>query len=173
LTPSPNEDALFVALRAFLLLILPAGVEVIQGQTNRVASPKSVDYVVIWPTGRTRQATNVDTWDTSDPAPVTIDVSASTRFTVQIEAHGPNGGDNAQVMVTMLRSFYAVDNFPAGIAPLYADDPQQLPFMTGENQYEDRWVIMAQIQMTPLVSTPAQFADSLAVTVAVPADTGA
>lgn len=60
MTPSITQDAINTALGNFLTAILPAGVEVVVGQVNRVASPEG-DYVVMWPLRRPRLGTNVDT----------------------------------------------------------------------------------------------------------------
>lgn len=49
-------------LRAFVLSILPSGVEVIAGQDNRVPEPTGPDFVVMTPGRRGRLATNIDTF---------------------------------------------------------------------------------------------------------------
>jgi hypothetical protein len=61
-TISPNQSQIQIALRSFLLGILPAGTEVIQGQGNRVPEPKGADFVVMTPIRRERLATNVDSY---------------------------------------------------------------------------------------------------------------
>jgi hypothetical protein len=57
---SLTQSQEFRALRAFLLGVLPTGVEVVLGQVNKVAEPKAVDFVVMWPLRRPRLATNID-----------------------------------------------------------------------------------------------------------------
>jgi len=57
---SPSEEATQIALRSFLLGILPSGTEVIRGQANRVATPAGPNFVVFWPIRRLRLETNVD-----------------------------------------------------------------------------------------------------------------
>ena len=60
----PTESYEFTALRSFLLGILPSGVDIIQGQVNRVAQPSSPDYIVYWPLRQSRLSTNiVETYD--------------------------------------------------------------------------------------------------------------
>ena len=54
-----TESDVLAALRDFLIGILPAGVEVVKGQDNRVAEPQGDNFVVMTPTGRRRLATNV------------------------------------------------------------------------------------------------------------------
>ena len=58
---SLTEYDVLVATRAFLLAILPAGVEVVRGQDNRVPEPAGADFVVVTPVGRERLGTNVVT----------------------------------------------------------------------------------------------------------------
>lgn len=58
-----TEADMMTALRGFLLRVLPAGVEVVKGQGNRVAEPKCENFVVMTPILRTRLATNRDYYD--------------------------------------------------------------------------------------------------------------
>lgn len=165
---SITEDAILTALRAFLLAVLPAGVEVIQGQVNRVPEPTSPDFVMMIPTNRTRLSANVDTWDTVMP-PVQMAAAHPTQLSVQLDIHGPNGSDNAQIITTLWRDSYACDAIdPAVFQPLFATDGRQAPFINGENQYENRWTLELALQANPIVSTPAPFADSVRVTIEGP-----
>lgn len=97
-----------------------------------------------------------------------------TRFMAQIDVHGPLSGDNAQRISTLFRDGWGVDFFSAvevgGIAlegmisPLYADDPKQIPFVDAQEQWEDRYVVEAclQIQATVL-DLPQQFFEQVHV----------
>lgn len=97
-----------------------------------------------------------------------------TEFKAQIDVHGPLAGDNAQRISTLFRDDYAVQFFNGAsvggvalaglIAPLYADDPKQIPFILASQQWEDRWVVEAclQIQSTVL-DIPQQFAEQVEV----------
>lgn len=59
---SQTEYDALVALRSFLLSILPQGVEVIRSEINRVAEPDSADFVVMTPILRERLSTNVQSY---------------------------------------------------------------------------------------------------------------
>jgi hypothetical protein len=162
---SLTESQTLTALRAFLLAVLPSGIEVIQGQANRVAEPFGNDFVVMTPTQRVRLETNTVTYD--DPYPTTggsrFDLMP-TQVTVQLDIHGPAGAENTQIIATLFRSEYAVDQFAGSgfdVTPLYVSDPHQMPFLNGENQYENRWVIDAVMQANPIVTTAQQFAGTL------------
>jgi hypothetical protein len=61
-TLSLTESQTLAALRSFLLGVLPAGIEVIRGQGNRVPEPACPDFVVMTPGLRDRISTNVDSY---------------------------------------------------------------------------------------------------------------
>jgi hypothetical protein len=167
LTIDLTESAILTVLRAFLIDVLPLAPEsIVQGQDNRVSEPMAGDFIVFWPLNRMRLSTNRETWDVLNPAPSAMDRMQPTQVLVQLDVHGPNSTDNCQIITTTFRSDYATTFFAASgkeIQPLYADDGHQMPFINGEQQYEDRWVIQAVLQANPIVSTPQQFADTLTV----------
>lgn len=167
---SVTMDDVFIGLRSFLLAGLAgySGTEVVQGQVNRVSPPRSVNYVVMWPLRSIALATNVDSWNVANPAPTSIDMDRSTQVDIQLDVHGPDSSDIANIITMLWRSTYGVEACAAyHFDPLYAVDPRQIPFITGEGQYETRWVIELRLQITPRVSTPMQFADKLTPTVIV------
>lgn len=55
-----TQSNIQTALRSFLLSVLPSGVEVVQGQINRVPEPRGDDFVMFWVLGEERLSTNVD-----------------------------------------------------------------------------------------------------------------
>ena len=57
--PSITESAIFAAVRAFLLTILPGGIEVVRGLDNRVPEPRGPNFVTLTPSRRERLGTNV------------------------------------------------------------------------------------------------------------------
>jgi hypothetical protein len=227
---SVTESQLFTDLRAFLLDILPAGVEVIQGQDNRVPEPEAPDFVVMTPTWRGPLATIIDntadctfTGEITDlaltasavtgtinpgtlafgpnlpllgativaqvsgapggagvyaMAPGTPDASSGacaagvlqakqeTQVTAQLDVHGPNSADNRQIITTLFWNEWACEFFKAlghGVQPLYADDKGQMPFVNDQQQVENRWVILAELQVNPVVTVAQQFAQKLTV----------
>jgi hypothetical protein len=226
MTPSIVESAVFTALGNLLTAILPTGVSVIVGQTNRVASP-SGDYISMWPLRRPRLGTNLETpVDTKFTASITanqmivteissgeieegnqvfgvgvanstivqsqssgtvggvgtyivsgtqtvgsrimsagtLSIATSTEFVAQLDVHGPNSGDNAQVISNVIRSSFAVDQMAGtGVTPLFSDDPIQSPFHTAAVQYEERWTVDVHLQITPSISTPQEFYDAVAL----------
>lgn len=86
---------------------------------------------------------------------------------VQVDVHGgAEAGDNAQIISTAFRDDYAMEFFSgmnANIAPLYADDPRQMPFIDAEQQYEDRWIVEVHMQVNQTVIVPQDFATAVEV----------
>lgn len=164
MTPNLTDDAIMAALRAFLLAVLPAGVEVIQGQDNRVPEPLGPNHVVMTPARRVQLAQTTRDFDQENSE---IDVGRSTELHFKLDAYGPASSDNVQVISTLFRDAYGADFLrPYGVAPLYCDDGQQMPLVNGEFQYEQRWMMRGVLHANLLVATPAEFADSLITTLA-------
>lgn len=97
-----------------------------------------------------------------------MDVVQNTKIVIQADVHGPNSADNAQVISTLLRDSYGIQSFADqspnyGVTPLFTEDPRQMPFVNGEQQYEDRYVVEIALQVNPVISVPQQFADAATV----------
>lgn len=59
---TPTQDDIDVALRSWLLSVLPPVVPVVKMQVNRVPEPQATDFVVTNEVVRVRLATNIDSW---------------------------------------------------------------------------------------------------------------
>lgn len=191
-TLSLTETQVLTALRAFLVDVLPVGVEVVRGQDNRVSEPVSPDFVVMTPGARVRLSTNIETFAPvyAYVAPfgtggavqfvgrhgpvVGMSINATsakasatpTQVTMQLDFHGPSASDNSQVVQGLFRDPYACDFFTATglpIQPLYCNDAMQTAFLNGEEQYEDRWTLDVVLQTVPVTATLQQFADRLRI----------
>lgn len=163
-----TDALIYQALGNFLVGILDPAVEVIQAQENRVPSPIGPNYVVMNSVTRTRLATNVETWDTVNPAPTAQTVLIPTQASVQLDIHGPFGADNATIIDAMFRSGYGCDVFTVSgfaIQPLYADEAKQIPFTNGEQQYEDRWTFDVHMQIDPSITRPQDSANQAHINV--------
>lgn len=96
-------------------------------------------------------------------------------ITFQLDVHGPHSSDVAQVVSTLMRDEYGTQQFKElgfpDVIPLYADDPKQVPFINGENQYETRWVLYACVEAGQTINDiPQAFADELRIDEFVPVD---
>jgi hypothetical protein len=87
-----------------------------------------------------------------------------TKVTVQLDVHGPASADNVQIITTLFRDEYAVDQFTTSnfdVTPLYAGEPHQIPFLNAEQQIEERWTVDVVMQANPIITVPQQFASQL------------
>src|SRR5574337_877886 len=159
-TVSITESNVLTALRTFILSLVTC--EVVQGLGNRSAMPPT-DFIAMTPLSMTIIETNVSTYSDA-PGNGTQNVMRPTRLDVQIDCYGSTAFDRATIISTMLRSEYACNSFAASgfdVQPLYADDPKQLPFINGEDQYEQRFTFAAALQFNPVVTVPQDFATAL------------
>ncbi|HOU64635.1 MAG TPA: hypothetical protein PK861_01205 [Thermomonas sp.] len=153
------------ALRAFLLSVLPAGVEVVRAQDNQVPQPLAADFVVMTIIGRARLATNAVTYSDGGPGLAQErHAKQPTQVTVQLDIHGPESSNTVQIISTLFRDGYGCDKFTASgfdVQPLFCSDPRQAPFVNESQQVESRWTIDAVMQANPVVTSPQEFAADL------------
>lgn len=166
LTTDLDQDAITTAVRAFVVSVAPAGTPVVLGQVNRVPPPKAPLYVILTPTTRPRLSTVVSTWDVNNPDPANLAMLAPAQMMIQCDIFGANAFDLASTLEVAWRSPYgcaALDALNPLIQPLYADEPRQLAFIDGNQQYEDRWSVDLNLQINQTISVSSQFADTLEV----------
>jgi len=165
----PTEDDVFEALRAFLQDVLPpqtaspfVGHVVVVGQENRVSEPSETNYVVMTPLRMPRLSTNFNELQALGAEAKT---RQSAQVVIQLDVHGPESFNNSARISTMFRDSYAVEFFESydDIAPLFADDPRQAQFVSGEKQYEDRWIVEANLQVNFTLTRVTESARTLAV----------
>ena len=142
-------DQAIVAVATFLQPLMPAGTKIVRGQTNDVPPPLPPS-IVITEVGKPQYTT---TRVTSGGALIQQDTYLQpVRLDVQLDFYGLQAGDMSSIANTMLRSGYAVENFPDGVAPLYCSDAIQAPLITGEKQFEARWIITLSLQYNASVT---------------------
>lgn len=84
-------------------------------------------------------------------------------YSIQIDCYGPLSSDWAAIISATWRDDYAVNKMAPTCAPLYADDPKQLPIVDGEANFEQRWMLSAVLQYNPVVTVPQEFFDTATV----------
>jgi len=157
-----TEDDLVEDLGAFADTLVDC--EVVRGEVNRVPSPKG-DYVVITPMGMVGLSLPTTVYADPTPETGTRTLTRPTQWAAQVDCYGDRAQDRALVLSIALRSQYGCE-FLAELGraqPLYAGEPKQLPFITGESQYMERWSFDAVLQFNPSISLPQQFAEHLHV----------
>lgn len=165
MTPDLTLTQAYTALRTFLLGILPAGTEIVQGQANRVPMPQAGNFVVMTAMRMEQMAQTVHVvTPPTAPAPAlgTDEIARSVALHLQLDVYGPTSGENATVITTLLRDSYGSEAFDGtGFNPLYAEDPFQMPLVAGEQQWIQRWTIRLALHGHFAVTVPQSFADTL------------
>jgi len=146
------DQDVFRAFVTFFKTYIPSNVEIIQQQDNRVPMPNG-PFIAMNNNGMDRLSFNVDTYDSLTQGK---SILSSMIYEVQLDFYGPLSQAWAAETVTLFRDEYATEIFPANIQPLYADDPVQIPLISGESQYIQRWKLAARVQYKPTVSTVQQ-----------------
>lgn len=157
---SPSESAVCAALRAWLLAVLPAGVGVVAGQSNRVAPPLP-PFATLTLAGRERLSSGGWRYTAT-----TRDLTMPTQLSVLVRVFGPGAGDMAQRVIALWRDMQAADFLSAqglALSPLDVQGAHQSGFATAEHQYEDCWEITLLAQVTFILSIPQDFATTLPV----------
>lgn len=164
---------MLTAVRAFVLDTIGsdgATIEVVKGQDNRVPAPASDNYVVMTSMLQAMLETNTTTYHDGafDPTPGAGERKdlAPRDVTVQLDFHGPASMDLCTLVHAMTRTSYATDLFVQSgfdVTPLYATEPRQQGFVNGEQQVENTWIVDLHVQCNPLITSPQDFADELAI----------
>lgn len=151
--------------------------QILKGNQNQTATPLGT-YAVIQPGIKIRQ----DQGDRDyDPVALLQNVTRHTQYAYQVDCYGPSAPDWADIIAIAWRSLWACDqlngqgaNAPttkAAIQPLYADEPQQLNIVNGEQQYEQRYMVKLYLQANQVVGLPQDFFSTPpGVTIKPPAD---
>lgn len=143
------DQDVFLALVTFFQTFIPSNVEIVQQQDNRVPMPKG-SFISMNNAGMNRLSFNVDTYDSETQEKFIL---SSIIYDIQLDFYGALAQSWAAEMVTLFRDEYATKLFPKNIQPLYADDPIQIPLISGESQYIQRWKLIAKFQYKPTITT--------------------
>lgn len=155
-TITPSEDTVFDAMWGWVasLFDAPDQDKVFKGFQNMTSTPYG-SYVVVSPGVKVRQNQIQKTYDAANGL---VLVERHTIYSYQVDAYGPNGPDWADIITIAWRSMWACDQLEGqSITPLYADEPQQLNFPNGENQFEQRFSGRLFAQVNQVVALPQDF----------------
>lgn len=153
-TTSIRIDSVIAALAGLIQPFVGAA-KIVRGQANRVPLPKGACVVL----------TELGQYDLETPTVVDyatinqMSLLTPKRIDVQIDFYGQSAGDWCTAVKTVYRSHYATSRLPPNIQPLYCSDGMQSPLVTGEQQYERRWILTASLQYNPKVIVPQEYAD--------------
>lgn len=131
--------------------------EIVRAQGNRVSPPPG-PFVLIT---ELRQVDLETPIVTSQGESKLVRIEGPKRIDFQVDFYGPLSGDQCAAVKSVFRSGYTTEQFPDNVSPLYCSDGNQMPLITGEEQYESRWRIDCSLQYNPAVTIPQQFATKL------------
>lgn len=154
---SQTDDGLQQVWR-FLNSMWPigGGVEVVFAQENGVTLP-SDPCIMLNSISARRLEWNVRSM--SDDQQLTI--TKQVQVKVQIDFFGLGAQGRASQFTTLWRDAYAVDWFKSqGLScrPLYASEPTQIQFINESDNFEQRWMCVAELQIAQSVSVDQQSA---------------
>ncbi len=158
-TPSIAIDTVIDAVGDFLQPFVGTA-EIVRAQTNRVPMPGDSCVVLTEIMSADLETPTV----TDDTVNQQNSFTSPKRFDIQIDFYGAQAGDYCAAVKSVFRTSYATAQFPANIQPLYCSDGNQSPLVTGEEQYESRWILTASLQYNPVVVVPQQSATTFDVT---------
>lgn len=154
-TSGTQEDAQ-MAVFQYVRSLMPDDVPVILAQENDVDIPKP-PFVIINPGRTVRLATN--SHDYSVDGQVTLEQAA--QVDMQVDTYGQGGADRMGILTTLWRDEHACDwfsqNFP-DMAPLYAEQRQQVQFINEAQDYEERWTADLAMQVNQRITLPLESA---------------
>lgn len=156
--PSVTETQAFTALGTVIQSVV--GCPVIRAQVNRTAMPVG-DFIVMTQKSFTRLSTNI-----VKSTSTTKTMMQPVKWAIQIDCYGALAADRATSISTILRDEYAAAQFITlgyDMQTLYADDAQQMPLISGEEQYIERWTFNAILQLNPVLTVAQQTANALTV----------
>ncbi len=160
LTISITETQALKVLGDFLTSIISA--EIIRAPVNLAAMPKA-DFVAITPKSFQSLSTPIN-----KNAAFNQYITRPAQLVIQLDFYGATAMDNANIVNTSLRDNFAADYFTTteiDLQTLYCDDAIQLPVISGEAQYIERWSMTCNLQMNPIITTILQTANSLNINV--------
>ena len=166
LAVSITIEDVYTKLRTLVLDVVPVGTEVVQGLGNGVPMPAgstSSGFVAMTANLFNPHRTPQESWDRVAVNPTQIAIEQGTLIRVQLDCYGPLSANWAVMLMTILRSDYGVRLLGPDVTPLYADNPMQAALINGEELYEQRWIVGANLQYNPVIMTAAEFAATLEV----------
>lgn len=174
-TLTPTEDQVFAALWDWVTsLALPLGLDtngapqLFKGFQNNTAEAIG-NRIVMSPGIAIRQNQVQHTYDING---ATVTEQRSTTYSYQVDCYGQGAPDLANTVSIAWRTMRACDALEGTpITPLYADEPVQLNFTTGENLYEQRFMTKLYMQVNQLVTQDQDFFTApVPIDIAPPAD---
>lgn len=138
-----------------------------QAQVNRVAMDTGA-FCMLTPLffkrlSTTREVPN----DTGSTATSSVRLTEVRQADIQVDIYGVRAADRAIALETVFRSGHAYDLIKARdkrVAPLYASEAMQAPFINAGEQWEQRYTVTLSLQVHITVEVPQAYFDRISVT---------
>lgn len=159
-TLNTTHDDIYREVRALLLgLFRLSDDQVIRGYSNNVPLPNS-PFVLMNIIHEQALSTNVHNYSLEEGD---VEVMQSVEVQMQIDFYGETSGQMARKFCTLWRDFYACEQLKS-CQPLYCDEPKYLPFTNEANEYEERFMVTAQLTYNPVLTYKQDFITNPSIT---------
>lgn len=158
------------SIRKFLVYLFPEGVEIIYAQENNVPVPAG-DYILINVVGNSKKSSNRRTYGADGSVSLWTPYEAS----VQLDFFGDGGGDRFALFSALWFDDFAFDWFAQNdtvCRPLYCNDGIQTPFLNESDNFEQRWMANAFLQVNQTIVLEQPIAINPGKVAFVEVDTG-
>ena len=120
------------------------------GFQNRVPLPKEKNYCIVTVYNLNRLGTPIEKYDSNAES---YYITQHFQANVQIDFYGDAARENASIIVTTSRTLVGANYLKSyQIQPLYCEDARRMVNVTGERQYEDRYMVDFNIEFDGVVS---------------------
>ena len=158
-----SESDIRTGMKAFLVSNcgVPAAA-CVKGFGNRAATPKG-SFVVMTLMLTERTSTNIHEEATTLDQQGAVTTFQDTTFmpsqgTAQLDFYGADAWSWANKSAMYLRDEVGCSFLAAyGVQPLYCNDPKNLTGLSGEEQYQDRWMVEAILAFNQSDTLPLDF----------------
>ena len=120
------------------------------GLQNRGPLPKEKNYCIVTVYNMNRLGTPIERYNSNAEA---YYITQHFQANVQIDFYGNTARENASIIVTTSRTLTGANYLKSyQIQPLYCEDARRMVNVTGERQYEDRYMVDFNIEFDGVVS---------------------
>lgn len=173
-TISITNSQLYAVFGNWLVAMLGAGADIVQGQQNRIAMPQG-NYIIMTLIGGVEalhKGNRNTVWTAGSSNPGTEAVTKGMKDVLQLDFYGPSSRDWAGIVSELVSTQFNFDYFATQqanggpeVQPLFATVARNLALTNGESQYESRWSFDLHFQYNPTVTFPQDFMTSLDIAV--------
>ncbi|MBO7714402.1 MAG: hypothetical protein J6S85_12575 [Methanobrevibacter sp.] len=119
------------------------------GLQNRVPLPNAKNYCIVTVYNMNRLGTPIERFNSSQ---MKYYITQHFQANVQIDFYGTDARENASIIVSSSRTLTGANYLKTyQIQPLYCEDARRIVNVTGERQYEDRYMADFNIEFDGVV----------------------